>query len=42
MVDFRRQHPVLAGFKGEQLFYGLSAPIHRGALKYFNEAGLIK
>jgi len=42
MAKFRRQHPALADFKREQLYYGLSAPIHRGALKYFNEAGLIK
>lgn len=41
-AEFRRQHPALAGFKGENLFYGLSAPIHRGALLYFRETGLIK
>jgi TRAP transporter TAXI family solute receptor len=41
-AEFRRQHPALADFKKENVFYGLSAPIHRGALKYFKEAGLIK
>ena len=42
MAEFRRQHPALADFKRENVFYGLSAPIHRGALKYFKETGLIK
>ena len=42
MAEFRRQHPALADFKREQLYYGLSAPMHRGALKYFRETGLIK
>lgn len=41
-AEFRRQHPALADFKKENVFYGLSAPMHRGALKYFKEAGLIK
>jgi len=41
-AEFRHQHPALADFKRKHLFYGLSAPMHRGALKYFKESGLIK
>jgi len=42
LAEFRRQHPAFADFKKENVFYGLSAPIHRGALKYFKEAGLME
>ena len=41
MAEFRRQHPALADFNRQTAFYGLSAPIHPGALKYFREAGLM-
>ena len=40
--EFRRQHPALAEFNKENVRYGLSAPLHPGALKYFREVGLMQ
>lgn len=40
---FKKLHPAFAHLKKEQMIkYGLSAPLHRGALKYYKEVGLIK
>ena len=38
---FKRQHPVLAYLTAEQMTTGLIAPLHPGAKRYFNEAGLL-
>ncbi|MCP3868605.1 MAG: TAXI family TRAP transporter solute-binding subunit [Gammaproteobacteria bacterium] len=39
--SFRKLHPAFANLKKEQMAKdGLSAPIHDGAMKYYNEAGL--
>jgi TRAP transporter TAXI family solute receptor len=42
LQDFRRQHPALAELKKQTVLYGLSAPLHPGAVKYYTEAGLLK
>lgn len=39
---FKRQHPVLASLTAEQMTTGLIAPLHPGAKRYFNEAGLLR
>lgn len=39
---FKRLHPAYANLTKKQLLEGLSAPLHRGAIKYYKEAGLIK
>ena len=40
---FRKLHPAFATLsKAEMIKDGLSAPLHRGAIKYYKEAGLIK
>jgi hypothetical protein len=40
---FKKLHPAFANLKKEEMVKeGLSAPLHRGALKYYKEAGLIK
>ncbi|WP_457576801.1 TAXI family TRAP transporter solute-binding subunit [Desulfomarina sp.] len=40
---FKRLHPAFANLKKENMIKNaLSAPLHRGALKYYKEAGLIK
>ncbi len=40
--SFRKLHPALGGLTRESMLQGLTAPIHRGAMKYYKEAGLIK
>jgi hypothetical protein len=41
--EFIAQHPGLGGLKREEIAqYGLTAPLHDGALRYFREAGMIK
>jgi TRAP transporter TAXI family solute receptor len=40
--EFRRQHPALVGLKKEGMREGLTASLHRGALKYFREVGLMQ
>jgi TRAP transporter TAXI family solute receptor len=41
--SFKKLHPAFANLKkSEMVKDGLSAPLHRGALKYYKEAGLIK
>ncbi len=38
--EFKKLHPAYATLEKEDLLAGLSAPIHPGALKYYEEAGL--
>ena len=40
--DFKSLHPAYKVITKENMLSGLSAPIHKGALKYYKEAGLIK
>lgn len=41
--DFTAQHPGLAAMKREEIAqYGLTAPLHEGALRYFREAGMVQ
>ncbi|MES0828525.1 TAXI family TRAP transporter solute-binding subunit, partial [Ruegeria sp. SCP11] len=41
--DFRTFHPAFANLtKEEMVTAGLSAPIHPGALKYYQEQGLLE
>ena len=42
LAELRRRHPALADFTRQSMFAGLSAPLHPGALKYYQEAGLMK
>ncbi|MBW1781248.1 MAG: TAXI family TRAP transporter solute-binding subunit [Deltaproteobacteria bacterium] len=39
---FKKLHPAYGVLTKERMLQGLSAPIHPGAAKYFNEAGLLK
>jgi TRAP transporter TAXI family solute receptor len=40
--DFKKLHPAFANLKkAEMIKDGLSAPLHKGALKYYKEAGLM-
>jgi uncharacterized protein len=39
---FRRQHPAFNQLTKAGMLEGLSAPLHPGALRYFQETGLIK
>lgn len=38
--EFKTLHPAYAALEKEDLLAGLSAPIHPGAMKYYEEAGL--
>jgi TRAP transporter TAXI family solute receptor len=38
--DFKSLHPAYKYLTRENMLQGLTAPIHRGALKYYREAGL--
>ena len=40
--DFKSLHPAYEVLTKENMLKGLSAPIHKGALKYYKEAGLDK
>ena len=40
--SFKKLHPAYSILTKEGMLNGLSAPLHRGAQKYFKEAGLIK
>lgn len=40
--NFKKLHPAFSVLKKEDMLTGLSAPIHKGALKYYKEAGLVK
>ena len=39
--SFKKLHPVYANITKASLLDGLSAPLHKGAKKYFKEAGLL-
>ena len=40
--SFQKLHPAFANLKKEEMIKdGLSAPLHKGALKYYKEAGLL-
>jgi TRAP transporter TAXI family solute receptor len=41
LEDFRTLHPAYEVLTPANMLEGLSAPIHRGALRYYREAGLI-
>jgi TRAP transporter TAXI family solute receptor len=40
--SFKKLHPAYGSLTKKSMLKGLSAPFHRGALRYFKEAGLIK
>ncbi|UCF43702.1 MAG: TAXI family TRAP transporter solute-binding subunit [Planctomycetota bacterium] len=40
--DFKLLHPAYQVLKKQEMLRGLSAPVHRGALRYYKEAGLDK
>ncbi|UCC23376.1 MAG: TAXI family TRAP transporter solute-binding subunit, partial [Planctomycetota bacterium] len=40
--DFKSLHPAYQVLKKQEMLKGLSAPIHKGALEYYKEAGLDK
>lgn len=41
--SFKKLHPAFAHLKKEEMVKaGLSAPLHKGALKYYKEVGLVK
>ena len=40
--EFKKLHPAYENLTKESLLNGLSAPLHDGAKKYFEEVGLIK
>jgi len=42
LEDFKSLHPAYQVLTKENMLKGLSAPIHKGALKYYREAGLDK
>lgn len=39
---FKKLHPAYSVLTKENMLKGLSAPIHKGALKYYKEAGLVQ
>ena len=40
--SFRKLHPAFSGLSRRDMLKGLSAPVHKGALKYYKETGLVK
>jgi len=42
LEEFKELHPAYQVLTKENMLKGLSAPIHKGALKYYKEAGLIE
>ena len=40
--EFKSLHPAYSTLTRENMLTGLSAPLHRGALRYYEECGLIK
>ena len=40
--EFKSLHPAYAVLTRENMLEGLSAPIHKGALRYYQEVGLDK
>jgi TRAP transporter TAXI family solute receptor len=41
LEDFRTLHPAYEVLTPENMLEGLSAPVHRGALRYYRESGLV-
>ena len=42
LVQFRKMHPAFAGLEPSQMVQdGLTAPLHKGAIRYFEERGLM-
>jgi hypothetical protein len=39
--DFKKLHPAYAVLTKQNMLQGLSAPLHPGAIKYYEEAGLM-
>jgi TRAP transporter TAXI family solute receptor len=42
LEEFKKLHPAYSVLTKENMLQGLSAPVHKGALRYYREAGLIK
>ena len=42
LEELRTLHPALANLTKEGMLEGLSAPLHKGAERYYKEVGLIK
>ena len=42
LEEFKKLHPAYGVLTKENMLQGLSAPIHKGALRYYKEAGLTK
>ena len=42
LKEFKALHPAFANLEKSKMLKGLSAPMHKGAIKYFKEAGLLK
>ncbi len=42
LEEFKKLHPAYGVLTKENMLQGLSAPIHKGALRYYREAGLLK
>ncbi len=42
LESFKKLHPAYSVLTKENMLQGLSAPIHKGALQYYKEAGLTK
>jgi len=42
LASFKKLHPAYSALTPAGMLEGLSAPIHRGALRYYREAGLVK
>ena len=40
LAEFKKLHPAYSVLTKESMLQGLSAPIHKGALRYYREAGL--
>ncbi|MBT4364125.1 MAG: C4-dicarboxylate ABC transporter substrate-binding protein, partial [Desulfobacteraceae bacterium] len=42
LESFKKLHPAYSVLTKQNMLQGLSAPIHKGAVKYYKEADLIK
>ena len=40
--EFKKLHPAYSVLSRENMLQGLSAPVHKGALRYYREAGLLR
>jgi TRAP transporter TAXI family solute receptor len=41
LEEFKKLHPAYGTLTRENMLQGLSAPIHKGAMRYYREAGLV-